>query len=72
MINKNLKRGTYKDLSSLVDSFLLMFENARNYNVEGSDIFEAANKLQDLTIKTAKRLDPDIKINVIFTVGKNV
>lgn len=62
IINKKLKRGRYKDLTSLVQDLLLMFANACEYNMDGSEIFVAAVRLRKLTMDTVKSLDPGINL----------
>lgn len=64
MINKRLKRGDYKSLEELVKDFQLMFANAREYNIEGSVIYEKAVKLEKYVLETAKSLQPGMKIEV--------
>lgn len=62
MINKQLKRGDFKTLESLVKLLFQMFSNARSYNIERSEIYKAANKLELLTIETVKELDPTLNL----------
>lgn len=64
MINKQLKRGDIKDLESLVKLIIQMFNNARLYNIERSEIYKAADKLELLTIETVKKLDPELALKV--------
>lgn len=64
MINKQLKRGDFKTLESLVKLLFQMFSNARSYNIERSEIYKAANKLELLTIETVKELDPTLNLEV--------
>jgi protein polybromo-1 len=61
MINKKLKQGEFADLKALVESLLLVFRNARSYNIEESDIYKAAMQLEKLTVSTAESLSPGIK-----------
>lgn len=61
MINKKLKRCQYSNLDQLVNDLLLIFANACSYNIEESDIFEAAIRLRNLTLDTAKLLDPEFQ-----------
>uniref|UniRef100_A0A915DFK5 Protein polybromo-1 n=1 Tax=Ditylenchus dipsaci TaxID=166011 RepID=A0A915DFK5_9BILA len=61
MINKRLKQNEYPDLKSLVEALLLVFRNARSYNIEESDIYKAANQLEQLTLQTAETLSPGLK-----------
>lgn len=56
MINKKLKRGEYLTFDQLLKDILLVFENAKSYNVEGSDIYEAATKLENLAKSKARSL----------------
>uniref|UniRef100_A0A915PSR4 Protein polybromo-1 n=1 Tax=Setaria digitata TaxID=48799 RepID=A0A915PSR4_9BILA len=63
MINKKLKRGEYCTLEDLLRDIVLVFENAKTYNVEGSDIYEAAAKLEKLARSKARTLQKSIKVN---------
>ncbi|KAK6057679.1 hypothetical protein COOONC_04764, partial [Cooperia oncophora] len=54
MINKKLKRNDYKTFEELFKDFMQVFENACEYNMESSDIYIAAQKLQNLTIRKAQ------------------
>lgn len=56
MINKKLKRDEYHTLEELLKDIVLVFENAKAYNVEGSDIYEAAAKLERLAKSKARML----------------
>ncbi|KAE9416161.1 hypothetical protein Angca_009178, partial [Angiostrongylus cantonensis] len=56
MINRKLKRNGYKTFDELLKDFIQMFENACEYNMETSDIFIAAQKLQNLAIRKAREL----------------
>lgn len=56
MINKKLKRGEYRTLEELLNDIVLVFENAKSYNVEGSVIYEAAAKLERLARSKARTL----------------
>lgn len=56
MINKKLKRDEYRTLEELLKDIVLVFENAKTYNVEGSDIYEAATKLEKLAKSKARML----------------
>lgn len=64
LINKKLKRNTYDSLASLVDDLNTVFNNARSYNIEGSDIYENACRLQAVANRKAKELDPNIDVLV--------
>lgn len=61
MINKRLKRGHYQSLAALVQDLLLMVDNACSYNIEESEIYVAAVRLGQLTLETARALDPDFR-----------
>uniref|UniRef100_A0A158Q8R4 Bromo domain-containing protein n=1 Tax=Elaeophora elaphi TaxID=1147741 RepID=A0A158Q8R4_9BILA len=63
MINKKLKRDEYRTLEELLKDIVLVFENAKTYNVEGSDIYEAAAKLERLAKSKARTLQKTIKVN---------
>lgn len=45
-IKKKIASGSYKTLESFEDDFELMFENAKQYNAEGSDVYMDAEDLQ--------------------------
>lgn len=63
MINKKLKRGIYESLADLLVDVTLVFENARSYNIEGSDIHDAAVKLEKLAISMARTMQPGSDVN---------
>lgn len=63
MINKKLKRSGYRTLEELLKDILLVFENAKTYNVEGSDIYEAAVKLERLAKSKTRALQ---KVKFLF------
>ncbi|VDK76275.1 unnamed protein product, partial [Onchocerca ochengi] len=63
MINKKLKRSGYRTLEELLKDILLVFENAKTYNVEGSDIYEAAVKLERLAKSKTRALQKTRKVN---------
>ncbi|VDM97588.1 unnamed protein product [Thelazia callipaeda] len=62
MINKKLKRNDYGTFEEFLRDVLLVFSNAKSYNVEGSDIYEAAVKLERLAKSKAQMLQEDIKL----------
>nr|CDJ80411.1 Bromodomain and Bromo adjacent region and High mobility group and Zinc finger domain containing protein [Haemonchus contortus] len=63
MINKKLKRNDYHSFEELFKDFMQVFENACEYNMESSDIFIAAQKLQNLTIRKARELQPSLDLS---------
>ncbi|MCP9263522.1 Polybromodomain protein [Dirofilaria immitis] len=65
MINKKLKRDDYHTLEELLKDILLVFENAKTYNVEGSDIYEAAAKLERLAKSKTRTLQKVVKVNEV-------
>nr|CAC70156.1 polybromodomain protein [Brugia malayi] len=65
MINKKLKRDEYHTLEELLKDIVLVFENAKTYNVEGSDIYEAAAKLERLARSKTRALLKTIKVNEV-------
>ncbi|VDM60949.1 unnamed protein product [Angiostrongylus costaricensis] len=64
MINRKLKRNGYKTFDELLKDFIQMFENACEYNMETSDIFIAAQKLQNLAIRKARELQPSLDLSL--------
>ena len=46
MIKRKISQGAYTTLESFEDDFDLMFENAKQYNAEGSDVYLDAEDLQ--------------------------
>uniref|UniRef100_F1KQ15 Protein polybromo-1 n=1 Tax=Ascaris suum TaxID=6253 RepID=F1KQ15_ASCSU len=62
MINKKLKRGEYESLDTLLEDITLVFENARSYNLEGSEIYDAAVKLGKLAVSKARSLQPNLTV----------
>jgi hypothetical protein len=60
MINKKLKRGKYPNLAALVKDLLLTFDNACSYNIDGSEIFNAAVRLHKLTLDTSEELNSSL------------
>uniref|UniRef100_A0A914LDF9 Bromo domain-containing protein n=3 Tax=Meloidogyne TaxID=189290 RepID=A0A914LDF9_MELIC len=66
MINKLLKRSHYANLDALVKDLLLMFDNAMNYNIEESGIYQAAVRFRHLTLKAAKALSVSDRSNGNF------
>ncbi|EYC16997.1 hypothetical protein Y032_0032g2608 [Ancylostoma ceylanicum] len=64
MINKKLKRNGYQTFEELFKDFVQVFENACEYNMETSDIFIAARKLQNLTIRRARELQPSLDLSL--------
>lgn len=61
MINKRIKRGEYQGIDNLVQDMCLMFENAKSYNIETSDIYKAAATLERMVRKKARELQKDRK-----------
>ncbi|KAG9321032.1 hypothetical protein KVV02_004993 [Mortierella alpina] len=47
-IKKKINNGAYKNLESFEEDFDLMFDNARQYNAEGSDVYLDAEELQQV------------------------
>jgi protein polybromo-1 len=45
-IEQNIKDGKYGRIDDIVEDFKLMFNNCREYNEEGSVIYEDANRLE--------------------------
>ncbi|CAF3919770.1 unnamed protein product [Adineta steineri] len=59
LIKNHIKKGKYTQLEDLVDDMKLMFDNAMQYNQEGSLIFNSAKKLLDVTLLKAHELGYD-------------
>ena len=47
-IRARINSAYYKTPAAFLADFILMFDNARAYNVEGSDVYEDANELQEV------------------------
>lgn len=62
MINKKLKRQNYDSVQELVSDLLLIFDNARSYNMEDSPIYRAAEELRKLTIDSAAEFERNLLI----------
>ncbi|MFH4974813.1 hypothetical protein AB6A40_001522 [Gnathostoma spinigerum] len=62
MINRKLKRGDYGSFDALLSDVLLVFANARSYNIEGSDIHNAAVKLEQLALSKTQFLYPSLSL----------
>ncbi|WKX90196.1 hypothetical protein Q1695_009217 [Nippostrongylus brasiliensis] len=71
MINKKLKRNSYNSFEELFKDFVQVFENACEYNMETSDIFIAARKLQNLTIRKARELQPSLDLSAFDKKSKS-
>lgn len=56
MINDKIKSGHYKTEDDFLDDMKLMFSNCRQYNEEGSAIYEDANILERVLLNKAKDL----------------
>jgi protein polybromo-1 len=54
IINDRIKSGQYKTEDDLITDMKLMFNNCRQYNEEGSDIYHDANTLERILISKAK------------------
>ncbi|CAF1064000.1 unnamed protein product [Adineta ricciae] len=59
VIKNHIKKGKYTYLDDLVDDLKLMFDNAMQYNQEGSLIYNSAKKLLDVTLLKAHELGYD-------------
>ena len=62
MINKKLKRQNYDSVQELISDLLLIFDNARSYNMEDSPIYRAAEELRKLTIDSAVEFERNLLI----------
>lgn len=52
MIKRRIHSPYYRSLDQFKDDFMLMFNNARIFNQEGSDVYEDANKMQVYSQRT--------------------
>ncbi|UJR20847.1 hypothetical protein I4U23_023957 [Adineta vaga] len=59
VIKNHIKKGKYTHIDDLVDDLKLMFDNAMQYNQEGSLIYNSAKKLLDVTLMKAHELGYD-------------
>nr|XP_039251471.1 protein polybromo-1-like isoform X2 [Styela clava] len=50
-IDKKLRQDKYPTVYSLVEDFMLMFTNARHYNEPGSEVYQDADRLQEILRK---------------------
>ncbi|KAL6428037.1 hypothetical protein ACFW04_008427 [Cataglyphis niger] len=57
-IEANIKAEKYQNESELIQDFKLMFNNCRQYNEEGSLIYEDANTLEKVLMDKVKELGP--------------
>lgn len=65
-IESNIKSERYSCLDELVSDYRLMFSNCRQYNEEGSGIYDDANileralndKLKEMGVSTDKKMTP--------------
>ncbi|XP_066994132.2 protein polybromo-1 isoform X3 [Anabrus simplex] len=57
-IEANIKNDKYCSEDELLSDFKLMFNNCRQYNEEGSMIYEDANKLEEVLMEKVKELGP--------------
>ncbi len=55
-INERIKNGTYRTEEDFLADMRLMFSNCRQYNEEGSDIYEDANVLEKVLVAKAREL----------------
>lgn len=46
MIKRKISNKVYKDVKEFEADLMLMFNNARRYNAEGSAVYDDANTLQ--------------------------
>lgn len=53
-VKKRIKSGVYKDISDMIADMNQMFENAKRYNQEDSQLYKDANKLQKIMLAKAK------------------
>ncbi|XP_043487082.1 protein polybromo-1 isoform X7 [Polistes fuscatus] len=57
-IEANIKAEKYQNENELIQDFKLMFNNCRQYNEEGSLIYEDANTLEKVLMDKVKELGP--------------
>lgn len=58
MIDKKIKQDKYPTVTSLVEDFNLMFTNAKHYNEPGSEVYQDAERLQEVLKKKLNELPP--------------
>uniref|UniRef100_H2ZED6 Polybromo 1 n=1 Tax=Ciona savignyi TaxID=51511 RepID=H2ZED6_CIOSA len=57
-IDKKIRQERYTDVTGLISDFCLMFNNARQYNEPGSQVYLDANALEKLLLEKNKELGP--------------
>nr|CAD7444948.1 unnamed protein product [Timema bartmani] len=74
-IQSNITNEKYNSEEEIVNDFKLMFNNCRQYNEEGSMIYEDANKLEQVLMDKLRELGPmhdyTKKIKVVSKTKKN-
>ena len=60
-VKKNLNSGKYSSVKKALDDIQLIWDNCKLYNQEGSDIYKAAQELENLTIEKVLYYFGDIK-----------
>ncbi|CAD6186179.1 unnamed protein product [Caenorhabditis auriculariae] len=61
MINKKLKRGDY-EFDQMFKDLMLIFANACEYNMDGSEVYTFAKKLEKIAVQSAKMLKGDLNV----------
>merc|ERR1719187_63670 len=56
MIHEKIKEGLYRSEEELIADMKLMFSNCRQYNEEGSSIYEDANLLERVLLTKAREM----------------
>ncbi|CAI4231619.1 unnamed protein product [Auanema sp. JU1783] len=64
MINKKLKCGDYKTLFDLFKDFVQVFENACEYNIEESEYYTSARKLEEMAVNKMRELEPGVDLSM--------
>ncbi|XP_071450417.1 protein polybromo-1 isoform X3 [Hetaerina americana] len=63
MIEARIKSDTYGSIEEITEDFKLMFNNCRQYNEEGSMIYEDANKLESVLMEKVREFGPTQEVN---------
>ncbi|CAJ0833861.1 5663_t:CDS:10 [Entrophospora sp. SA101] len=71
-IKKRIKGVYYKTIKQCKEDWYLMFNNAKTFNEEGSQIYNDANKMQEVLDKKFEELCPGGELSNTSTEDKNI